>query len=68
MLGLIVKESPQVCSKALGDELISVLLPTTPNPTTGFLLMVKRSELIYVDIKPEDAIKYIVSAGVIIPK
>lgn len=67
MLGLIVRESPKICSKAIGEELISVLIPTTPNPTTGFLIMAKRKELTPVDIKPEDAIKYIVSCGVIIP-
>lgn len=67
VLGLIARESPPTCSQAVGDDLISVLVPTTPNPTTGFLLMFKKSELVHVDIKPEDAIKYIVSCGVIIP-
>jgi uncharacterized membrane protein len=68
VLGLVVRESPEVCSRAANDDLTSVLVPTTPNPTTGFLLMVKRSDLIFVDLKPEEAIKYIVSCGVIIPK
>lgn len=67
-LGLVARESPAICSRAVGQELISVLLPTTPNPTTGFLLMYKREDLIYVDMKPEEAIKYIVSCGVIIPE
>jgi uncharacterized membrane protein len=68
VLGLLVRESPGVCSSASGgDQLISVLVPTTPNPTTGFLLMVKKEDLIIVDMKPEEAIKYIVSCGVIIP-
>lgn len=68
VLGLIARESPRVCSQAAGNELTSVFVPTTPNPTTGFLLMFKRSELIPIDMKPEDAIKYIVSCGVIIPE
>lgn len=67
MLGLIVRESPKVCTDAAKEELISVLVPTTPNPTTGFLIMVKRKELINLNITPEDAIKYIVSCGVIVP-
>jgi uncharacterized membrane protein len=67
VLGLIARESPQVCSQAAGNDLTSVFVPTTPNPTTGFLLMFKRSDLILIDMKPEDAIKYIVSCGVIIP-
>lgn len=67
VLGLIARESPETCSQAANDELISVLVPTTPNPTTGFLLMVKKSDLIHIDMKPEEAIKYIVSCGVIVP-
>ncbi|MBS3904252.1 MAG: DUF502 domain-containing protein [Simkania sp.] len=66
-LGLISRESPPMCSRGVDKELISVLIPTTPNPTTGFLLMFSKKDLIYVDIRPEDAIKYIVSCGVIIP-
>jgi uncharacterized membrane protein len=68
VLGLISRESPPICSEAAGEELVSVLVPTTPNPTTGFLLMYKREDLIVIDMKPEEAIKYIVSCGVIIPE
>jgi uncharacterized membrane protein len=67
MLGLIVRESPQICIDAIGEEMVSVLIPTTPNPTTGFLIMVKKSEITPVNITAEDAVKYIVSCGVIIP-
>lgn len=67
VLGLIPGPSPQVCCDAAKSELISVFVPTTPNPTTGFLMMFHPSELIMMDIKPEDAIKYIVSCGVIAP-
>ena len=68
VLGLIARESPSTCSQAVGHDLISVFVPTTPNPTTGFLLMFKRSDLVMIDMKPEDAIKYIVSCGVITPE
>jgi uncharacterized membrane protein len=68
VLGLISRDSPTVCSKAAKEDLVSVLVPTTPNPTTGFLLMYKREDLIIIDMKPEEAIKYIVSCGVIIPE
>lgn len=67
MLGLIAREAPTQCSQAVNQDLISVLVPTTPNPTTGFLLMFKKEDLIYLDIKPEEAIKCIVSCGVINP-
>jgi uncharacterized membrane protein len=68
VLGLIATDAPDFCSKAADKNLISVLVPTTPNPTTGFLLMVPKEELIYLDMKAKDAIKYIVSCGVITPK
>lgn len=68
VMGLISRDSPEVCSEKAGSELVSVLVPTTPNPTTGFLLMYKKSDLIYLDLKPEHAIKYIVSCGVITPE
>jgi uncharacterized membrane protein len=67
-MGLVSRESPHMCSDAAGEDLISVLIPTTPNPTTGFLLMYPRKDLIFIDMKPEDAIKYIVSCGVIVPE
>jgi len=44
-------------------ELINVFVPTTPNPTSGFLLMVPKKDLIYLDVSFEQASKFIVSAG-----
>ena len=67
VIGLISRESPAYCSEKAGNPLYSVLIPTTPNPTTGFLIMYTKEDLIFLDMKPEDAIKYIVSCGVIIP-
>lgn len=68
VMGLVSRESPKACSDKAGGELFSVLVPTTPNPTTGFLLMYKKEEMIFLDLKPEHAIKYIVSCGVITPE
>lgn len=67
-LGLVSQESPETCQDAIGKDLLSVFVPTTPNPTTGFLLMYKKEDLIFLNMKTEDAIKYIVSCGVINPK
>ncbi|HRW58150.1 MAG TPA: DUF502 domain-containing protein [Chlamydiales bacterium] len=66
-IGLVSRESPQTCKETLNQDLISVFIPTTPNPTSGFLLMFDRKDLIYLDMKTEDAIKYVVSCGVIQP-
>ncbi|KPK33344.1 MAG: hypothetical protein AMS24_01410 [Chlamydiae bacterium SM23_39] len=67
-LGLISKESPKTCSEKSNSNLISVFVPTTPNPTSGFLLMYKKEDLLFIDMKTEDAIKYIISCGVVTPK
>lgn len=68
MIGLVVRTAPTQCKESTNEDLISVLVPTTPNPTTGFLLLFPKEEIIYLDISPEDAIKYIVSCGVIVPE
>ena len=68
VLGLISRESPKICQEGADGKLFSVLIPTTPNPTTGFLLMYKEEDIVFLDMKPEDAIKYIVSCGVITPE
>ncbi|MEM7175878.1 MAG: DUF502 domain-containing protein [Chlamydiota bacterium] len=68
VMGLVSRHSPTACTEKAKAPLVSVLIPTTPNPTTGFLLMYKEEDLIYLDLKPEEAIKYIVSAGVITPE
>ncbi|WP_328838125.1 DUF502 domain-containing protein [Methylobrevis albus] len=49
------------------DEMMGVFLPTTPNPTSGYLLYVRRSEIIYLEMSVEDAAKLIISAGLVTP-
>jgi Uncharacterized conserved protein len=50
------------------DPLVSVFLPTTPNPTSGFLLFVPQSQVTYLDMSVEDAAKLIISAGLVYPQ
>jgi uncharacterized membrane protein len=66
-LGLISKDAPRTCSAAEGEDLVSVFIPTTPNPSTGYLIMRKKTDLIFLNMKTEEAIKYVVSCGVIQP-
>jgi uncharacterized membrane protein len=68
VIGLISREAPTICQNATHKELMSVLIPTTPNPSTGYLLMYDKKKIIYLDMTPENAIKYIVSCGVITPE
>ena len=49
-------------------NLVNVFVPTTPNPTSGFLLMIPKNDLIYLDMTFEEASKFIVSAGTSKPK
>lgn len=51
----------------LDDEHISVFIPTAPSPVNGFFFFVKKSETIELDISVDDALKYIVSMGVVVP-
>lgn len=51
----------------LKEECVSVYVPTTPNPTSGFFLMVPRSEVVELDMTVDAALKYIVSMGVVAP-
>jgi uncharacterized membrane protein len=61
-LGFVTGE----CTLA-GSEMVSVFVLTTPNPTTGYLVMRKKSDLIYLDMKSNEAVRYVVSCGVIPP-
>ena len=67
-IGLVSRDSPETARQSVNKDLVSVFVPTTPNPTTGFLLLFKREDLILLDMKTEDAVKYIVSCGVILPE
>lgn len=49
------------------EDVICVFVPTTPNPTSGFIIMVPRDEVIELDMDVEDALKMIVSLGVVVP-
>lgn len=51
----------------LGDEYVSVYVPTTPNPTGGYFVMLKKSDCIELKMSVDDALKYIVSMGVVAP-
>ncbi|HQR52676.1 MAG TPA: DUF502 domain-containing protein [Burkholderiales bacterium] len=51
----------------LEGEYVSVYVPTTPNPTGGYFVMMRRSEVIELDMSVDDALKYIISMGVVVP-
>ena len=67
-VGFATKDNKGEISKKTSTELVNVFVPTTPNPTSGFLLMFPKKEIIYLDMTFEEASKFIVSAGTSNPK
>ncbi|GMG84113.1 DUF502 domain-containing protein [Paralimibaculum aggregatum] len=57
----------EIPRRAGQDEMISVFLPTTPNPTSGFLLFVPKRDVVLLDMTVEDAAKLVISAGLVTP-
>ena len=62
-VGFATKENSGEITRKTNKKLINVFIPTTPNPTSGFLLMFPEDEVIYLDLSFEEASKFIVSAG-----
>ena len=62
-VGFATKENEGLIKNKIKEEIINVFVPTTPNPTSGFLLMIPKKDLIYLDVTFEQASKFIVSAG-----
>jgi len=56
-------EANQILNKATNEELLCVFIPTTPNPTSGFLLMVPKAKCIELDMSVDEAFKLVVSLG-----
>jgi uncharacterized membrane protein len=61
-------ESAEEIQSVTGETVVTVFLPTTPNPTSGFLLFVPRSQITELDMPVESAFKMIVSLGVVLPR
>tara|TARA_Y100000590_G_C15506126_1_gene933584 strand:- start:156 stop:770 length:615 start_codon:yes stop_codon:yes gene_type:complete len=67
-VGFATRENKSEISEKTKEDLINVFVPTTPNPTSGFLLMFPKKDVIYLDISFEEASRFIVSAGTSDPK
>jgi len=67
-VGFATKDNKGEISKRTNQKLVNVFIPTTPNPTSGFLLMFPKEDIIYLDMNFEEASKFIVSAGTSNPK
>jgi len=67
-VGFATKDNKGEISKRTNKKLVNVFVPTTPNPTSGFLLMFPKEDIIYLNMNFEEASKFIVSAGTSNPK
>ena len=66
-VGFATKENTGKIKDALSEDTINVFVPTTPNPTSGFLLLFPKKDVIFLDLTFEEASKFVVSAGSINP-
>jgi len=67
-MGFVARESSEFLNKATGEICINVFIPTTPNPTSGFVLVIPKSEILDAEITVDDGIKFIISAGLVEPE
>ena len=66
-IGFVTGKSQGEVQRVTKQETINVFVPTTPNPTSGYLLFVPKKELIYLNMTVEEGVKLVVSAGIITP-
>ncbi|WP_069649334.1 DUF502 domain-containing protein [Caloranaerobacter ferrireducens] len=67
-IGFITSESPKEISEKTKAECVSLFIPTTPNPTSGMFIIVPKDKVTYLDMDVEEAIKLIVSGGLVTPE
>ncbi|MBH98799.1 MAG: hypothetical protein CMM56_10175 [Rhodospirillaceae bacterium] len=61
-------ENPPEVNTKTGEQIVTVFLPTTPNPTSGFMLFVPEKDVVELDMSVENALKMIISLGVVVPE
>jgi uncharacterized membrane protein len=67
-IGFLTAEDLEEVRARTGEDMISVFVPTTPNPTTGFIIVVNRNEVVFLDMSVDEAFKMILTLGVVAPK
>ena len=66
-MGFLTNDKNPELSKIIGEELCNIFVPTSPNPTSGMFISIPKKDVIFLDMKIDDAVKLIISGGVIIP-
>ena len=68
ILGFVSSDTQGEVKDKLGRELLNVFIPTTPNPTSGFLIFVPKEDTISIDMSVEEGIKFVISGGLVTPE
>ena len=66
-IGFLTNEDVSTDIDGLNEDLVAVFVPTTPNPTSGFIIMASRDDITELDMTVEEGFKFIISMGVIVP-
>jgi uncharacterized membrane protein len=67
-IGFLTNEKVALACKDMTEDMVAVFLPTTPNPTSGFILLFPKEDLIELDMSVEEGFKFIISIGVVVPE
>ena len=67
VIGFITSNTEGEVQRVTPDDMVNVFLPTTPNPTSGFLLFVPRKDCIVLDMTVEEGVKLVISGGIVSP-
>ena len=68
ILGLVSTDTEGEVKDILKTDMVNVFIPTTPNPTSGFLIFVPTKDVIFLDMSVEEALKFIISGGIVSPE
>ncbi len=67
-IAFVTGDTPRCVSPGGEDDLINIFIPTTPNPTSGFLVFLPRKDVVFLDIPVEEGLKMVVSGGILSPE
>lgn len=68
ILGFVSSETKGEARECFDEEMLNIFIPTTPNPTSGFLIFVPKKDVIELDMKVEEGLKFVISGGLVEPK
>ena len=68
ILGFVSTETGGEVKKIMNKEMLNVFIPTTPNPTSGFLIFVPKEDVVFLQMTVEEGLKFVISGGIVAPQ